>query len=121
MFMIFFQNLELPTQIRDQVLRGVNPSIPSTDVNREYFVARMESKMMQDGGLSNHGKSISAAKEFLKNMNREEPAYAKSQSICVFYKQGKCQRGTECPFRHEEPISNAIQSSKGKLGLFFIL
>ena len=80
-----------------------------TNVNREYFVAQQEAKMAKDGGLSNHGKSISAAKEFLKKMAKSEP-YVKSNSICAFFKQGKCQRGSECPFKHESDDKSVLES-----------
>merc|ERR1712113_778020 len=40
--------------------------------------------------------------EFLKKIARKEPFYKRNQArVCTFYAKGLCNRGIECPYRHE--------------------
>ncbi|KAJ3129070.1 RNA binding motif protein 22 [Nowakowskiella sp. JEL0407] len=105
----------LPVQVRDSIL-GTNDDVPKSDVNREYFVQNLESKLGSDSLIS-YGKSPSAAKEILKKMSRngEEPYYKRNKAhICTFFLRGDCTRGDECPYRHEEKPENGLENQNIK-------
>ncbi|KAJ3136364.1 RNA binding motif protein 22, partial [Irineochytrium annulatum] len=98
----------LPVQVRDAVL-NVEETAPRSDVNREYFVQKMEGLLGPTDTLVNYGKSESVAKQALRKLARAEPYYKRNQAhICSFYVKGECKRGEECPFRHELPVENDL-------------
>ncbi|KAJ3281682.1 RNA-binding domain-containing protein [Rhizoclosmatium globosum] len=97
----------LPVQVRDSVLE-VQDSVPRSDVNREYFINRVEGTLGQADTLVNYSKAESVAKVALKSMARTEPFYQRNRAhICSFYVKGECKRGEECPFRHELPPADS--------------
>ncbi|RKO87716.1 hypothetical protein BDK51DRAFT_9016, partial [Blyttiomyces helicus] len=97
----------LPVQVRDSVL-NVQDAVPRSDVNREFFVQKVEGELGNES-LTNYGKADSAAKEILKKMARVEPYYKRNRPhICSFFVKGECRRGDECPFRHELPVENEL-------------
>jgi pre-mRNA-splicing factor RBM22/SLT11 len=58
---------------------------------------------MATGGI-NFGKADSAGKELLKRLARSDPYYKHNRPhLCSFYAKGSCNRGDECPYRHELP------------------
>jgi pre-mRNA-splicing factor RBM22/SLT11 len=73
----------------------------------------MEAKM-QDGGESAQAgldinKSAAAGKEMLKQLARTDPYYKRNRAhVCSFFVKGECNRGTECPYRHEKPVDNDL-------------
>ncbi|KAI9352278.1 putative RNA-binding protein [Zopfochytrium polystomum] len=98
----------LPVQVRDSVL-NVEDSVPRSDVNREYFVQKVEGQLGATDTLVNYGKATSIAKETLKKMARVEPYYKRNRAhICSFYVKGECKRGEECPYRHELPVESDL-------------
>ncbi|KZT40836.1 hypothetical protein SISSUDRAFT_1059890 [Sistotremastrum suecicum HHB10207 ss-3] len=93
----------LPTQVRDTALALKNEA-PNSDINREYYSQNMDGKL--DGAKSglDTGRASSAGKEMLKELARSDPYYKRNRpKICSFFVKGECNRGTECPFRHEMP------------------
>ncbi|KAJ3332600.1 RNA binding motif protein 22 [Blyttiomyces sp. JEL0837] len=98
----------LPVQVRDSVL-NVQDGVPKSDVNREYFIQKVEGQLGATDTLVNYGKADSVAKEALKKMARVEPYYKRNRAhICSFYVKGECKRGEECPYRHELPVENDL-------------
>ncbi|SCZ95837.1 BZ3500_MvSof-1268-A1-R1_Chr8-1g09830 [Microbotryum saponariae] len=100
----------LPTQVRDTALRMKNQA-PTSAINREYHAQNLESAMEGGaaGGAINFGKADSAGKELLKRLARKDPEYKRNRPhICSFYAKGACNRGDECPYRHELPVENEL-------------
>ncbi|KAJ3091709.1 RNA binding motif protein 22 [Quaeritorhiza haematococci] len=97
----------LPVQVRDSVL-NVHDDVPRSQVNREYFVQKVEGEL-GNNSLTDYGKADSAAKEILRKMARTQPYYKRNRPhICSFYVKGECKRGDECPYRHELPVENEL-------------
>ncbi|PKI82569.1 Slt11p [Malassezia vespertilionis] len=88
----------LPTNVRDAAL-GVETSIPMNDVNRQYFVNRMDALMDGDTHTPTHD---GAGHALLRRLARDEPDYKRNRpQVCSFYARGACTRGEACPYRHE--------------------
>jgi pre-mRNA-splicing factor RBM22/SLT11 len=65
----------------------------------------------QKTGLQLKGTSV-AGKEMLKQLARSDPYYKRNRPhICSFFLKGECTRGSDCPYRHEQPPENAASSS----------
>lgn len=99
----------LPTQVRDTAL-GLKNAAPTSAINREYYAQNIEGKL-EDGasGAINFGKADSAGKELLKRLARSDPGYKRNRPhLCSFYAKGACNRGDECPYRHELPVENEL-------------
>jgi len=98
----------LPTQVRDTALALKNEA-PSSDINREYYAQNMEGKLEGGKTLLDSGRAMSAGKEMLKQLARTDPYYKRNRpKICSFFVKGECNRGEECPYRHEMPVDNAL-------------
>jgi pre-mRNA-splicing factor RBM22/SLT11 len=53
----------------------------------------------------------SEGRDMLKKLARNDPYYKRNRPhICSFYVKGDCKRGTECPFRHEQPQEGDVAS-----------
>jgi pre-mRNA-splicing factor RBM22/SLT11 len=73
----------------------------------------METKMQQDGDGGRSGLDVSqsanAGKEMLKSLARTDPFYKRNRPhVCSFFAKGECNRGMECPYRHEKPVDNEL-------------
>lgn len=91
----------LPVQVRDTAL-AIADSVPKNEVNREYYIQNAE-KTLEDGS-NEFNKSNPAGHELLKRLARNQPYYQRNKAhICSFFVKGQCNRGTECPYRHEMP------------------
>jgi pre-mRNA-splicing factor RBM22/SLT11 len=56
------------------------------------------------------GPASAAGKELLRNLARNDPYYKRNRPhICSFFVKGECNRGAECPFRHELPKENGLE------------
>ena len=54
--------------------------------------------------LLDSGRAQAAGKEMLKQLARTNPYYKRNRpQICSFFVKGECSRGSECPYRYEEP------------------
>jgi pre-mRNA-splicing factor RBM22/SLT11 len=59
---------------------------------------------------ANTGPASAAGKELLRNLARNDPYYKRNRPhICSFFVKGECNRGAECPFRHELPKENGLE------------
>ena len=97
----------LPTQVRDAAL-GTSVKIPMSDINRQYFVNRMDALL--DGASPEVTKELvgpsRAGHEVLKKLARPEPDYQQLRPVvCSFYARGNCARGQACPYKHENASS----------------
>ncbi|XP_031619131.1 pre-mRNA-splicing factor RBM22 isoform X2 [Contarinia nasturtii] len=95
----------LPIQVRDAALKIVD-KLPQSDVNKEYYIQKIEAELQNDDGTSaagTVGKSLTAS-EMLTKLARTQPYYKRNQPhICSFWVKGECKRGEECPYRHDKP------------------
>lgn len=89
--------------MRDKFLEeGGAMEAPKSDLAREYY-AQQHAQELAAG--SNLGKAQSDA---LIKLARNEPYYKRNQAhICSFWLKGTCNRGAECPYRHENPPTSA--------------
>lgn len=98
----------LPTQVRDTALALQNEA-PTSDVNREYYAQNMEGKLEANRSGLDSARASSAAKDMLKQLARTDPYYKRNRPhICSFFVKGECNRGAQCPFRHEKPTDGAL-------------
>ncbi|XKL67146.1 hypothetical protein PGB90_010566 [Kerria lacca] len=96
----------LPIQIRDMALK-IKDDIPRSDVNKEYYIQNMASKL-QSNAVEDNIDDVSGSKgedsDLLMKLARTTPYYKRNRPhICSFWVKGKCRRGEECPYRHEKP------------------
>lgn len=95
----------LPTQVRDAALK-IADTIPQSDVNKEFYIQKIEAELANDDGTSAAGKvgKSLAASEMLTKLARTAPYYRRNlPHICSFWVKGECKRGEECPYRHDKP------------------
>ncbi|KAK7580565.1 hypothetical protein V9T40_001194 [Parthenolecanium corni] len=95
----------LPIQIRDMALK-LKDEIPRSDVNKEYYIQNMASKLDTTNGGTDEitGGKAEGPSDLLMKLARTAPYYKRNRPhICSFWVRGKCRRGEECPYRHEKP------------------
>ncbi|KAG8800753.1 Pre-mRNA-splicing factor slt11 [Serendipita sp. 399] len=93
----------LPVQARDTAL-AIKSEAPTSEINREWFAQNAEGKMAPNESLVKTGRVGSAAKEMLQQLARSDPYYNRNRPhICSFFVKGTCNRGNDCPYRHEMP------------------
>lgn len=74
--------------------------MPDSQVNRDFFINQQARKIETDD--LPYGKS--AKNPMLEKLARKQPYYKRNEArICSFFVKGTCNRGDECPFRHELP------------------
>mmetsp|Transcript_29333 Transcript_29333/g.64659 ORF Transcript_29333/g.64659 Transcript_29333/m.64659 type:complete len:460 (-) Transcript_29333:102-1481(-) len=99
----------LPVQVRDRILAeeggggaaGAGATVPQSDANRSWFSAQ-EQRAIEQGTAG----AVPGTRAHLKlqSMARMEPRYERNlPKLCSFFARGECDRGTNCPFRHEMP------------------
>jgi len=85
--------------------------MPTSDVNRMYAIQQAE-RAFEEGGaeVNPYGDAgtlaaaLPAAHEALMRLARTRPYYARNLAhLCSFFAKGECNRGAECPYRHEMP------------------
>jgi len=101
----------LPVQVRDKFLEEQGASklaLPASRIGRD-FVLQEEAKK-PDSDLP-YGKTD--AHPMLKRLARMTPYYKRNEArICTFYVKGACNRGQDCPFRHELPEGGELANQK---------
>lgn len=111
----------LPVKVRDKVLReagggagsaGQVSAVPQSMANRAWYTAQQQRALEQGQDLVGTS-AVAHAK--LSEMAQMEPRYERNlPKLCSFFAQGECNRGADCPFRHEMPRdrdSNMAQQS----------
>ncbi|KAG0601129.1 hypothetical protein M758_11G086300 [Ceratodon purpureus] len=99
----------LPVQVRDTALGGnASDSMPRSDVNKTFFGEEQDRKAMVGlGNESLFGKAPPS--NTIMKLQRTAPYYKRNLAqICSFYREGKCKRGAECPYRHEMPVTGEL-------------
>ncbi|KAJ1855748.1 Pre-mRNA-splicing factor slt11 [Coemansia sp. RSA 2703] len=94
----------LPVQVRDSAL-SIQDSVPKDEANRRDYLEQMAGGLNTVGQQPDFsGRAQPAGREMLKRMARKEPYYKRNRAhICSFFVKGICNRGNECPYRHEMP------------------
>eukprot|EP00585_Thalassiosira_rotula_P011609 CAMPEP_0196143714 /NCGR_PEP_ID=MMETSP0910-20130528/13677_1 /TAXON_ID=49265 /ORGANISM="Thalassiosira rotula, Strain GSO102" /LENGTH=322 /DNA_ID=CAMNT_0041405201 /DNA_START=56 /DNA_END=1020 /DNA_ORIENTATION=- len=99
----------LPVQVRDKILaeEGCKDAVvaaPQSDANRAWMTAQQERDIEQGKAIASCVPTNSAAAMKLQSMARMEPRYERNlPKLCSFFAKGECNRGSQCPFRHEMP------------------
>jgi pre-mRNA-splicing factor RBM22/SLT11 len=104
---IFDLQYGLPVGLRDKVLAEHGSShaiaaVPQSDANRSWY-RQQEARALEQGqgGMAVPG---AAAHAKLQSMARMAPRYERNlPKLCSFFATGECNRGSNCPFRHEMP------------------
>jgi pre-mRNA-splicing factor RBM22/SLT11 len=99
----------LPVKVRDKILRETGGSgssaiaaVPQSMANRSWFMAQQERALAQGQDLVGAADAIAHAQ--LQGMANMEPRYERNlPKLCSFFARGECNRGADCPFRHEMP------------------
>merc|ERR1711976_723760 len=85
--------------------------------NRAWYTAQQERALAQGQNMLGEANALAVAK--LKEMANMAPRYERNMAkLCSFFARGECNRGANCPFRHEmprdrnDPMSN--QSTKNR-------
>ena len=97
----------LPVKVRDRVLResgsgAAVSAVPQSQANRAWYTAQQQRVLDQGGNMVGDANDLAKAK--LQDMARMEPRYERNLAkLCSFFAKGECDRGANCPFRHEMP------------------
>ena len=97
----------LPVKVRDKILKesgssGGAGAIPQSNANRSWYTAQQERLLEQ--GQNAVGEANQLAHAQLQSLARMEPRYERNLAkLCSFFARGECNRGDNCPFRHEMP------------------
>lgn len=97
----------LPVKVRDRILKeygssGAVTAVPQSMANRSWFKAQQERALAQ--GVNQVGDANALAVAKLEEMANMEPRYERNMAkLCSFFARGECNRGANCPFRHEMP------------------
>lgn len=112
---LFDLEFGLPVQVRDKYMEeasmGSQEAIQTNGsrVNRDYALAEAE-KLTANNELP-YGKV--AAHPMLQRLARTTPYYKRNEArICTFFTKGQCNRGHECPFRHEIPEGGPLATQR---------
>jgi pre-mRNA-splicing factor RBM22/SLT11 len=97
----------LPVKVRDKILKehgsaGAITAVPQSMANRAWYTAQQERTLAQGGNSVGEANALAVAK--LEEMANMEPRYERNMAkLCSFFAKGECNRGANCPFRHEMP------------------
>lgn len=108
----------LPVKVRDRVLResgsgGAVSAVPQSMANRAWYTAQQQRALEQGqtNAITDGSNQLAHAK--LQEMARMEPRYERNlPKLCSFFARGECDRGANCPFRHEMPKDRNDPMSK---------
>lgn len=106
----------LPVKVRDRVLREAGSAsavsaVPQSMANRSWYTAQQNRALEQGNNALGDTNELPHAK--LNDMSRMEPRYERNlPKLCSFFARGECDRGADCPFRHEMPRDRNDPMSK---------
>jgi len=108
----------LPVKVRDDILKehggvGAVSNLPTSRTNRAWHTQQQERLLEQGGTLVKSATDMARAK--LQQLAQMEPKYERNlPKICTFYAKGECDRGANCPFRHEFLPEDEVQKQRQK-------
>lgn len=106
----------LPVKVRDRVLKehgsaGAITAVPQSMANRSWYTAQQERALAQGQTMVGEANPLAVAK--LEEMANMAPRYERNMAkLCSFFARGECNRGANCPFRHEMPRDRNDPMSK---------
>jgi len=101
----------LPVEVRDKYLKEQGHQVvalPESRVGRDYA---MQEIAKQTNGIDlPYGKT---KHPMLQRLARMTPYYKRNEArICTFFVKGACNRGQDCPFRHELPEGGELANQR---------
>ena len=106
----------LPVKVRDKILKehgsaAAVAAVPQSRANRSWHTAQQERALAQGQTMVGEANALAIAK--LEEMANMEPRYERNMAkLCSFFARGECNRGANCPFRHEMPRDRNDPMSK---------
>lgn len=109
---IFDLQYGLPVKLRDKIIResgggGSSNAVvvpPQSDANLSWFTQSQARAIENGTHAAAHSNIPTEAAIKLQKMARMEPRYERNLAkLCSFFARGECNRGNNCPFRHEMP------------------
>jgi len=102
----------LPVEVRDRYLQeqGLDKvALPESRAGRDYALQeRQKDKDGEDLPYNKVGKH-----PMLQRLARMTPYYKRNEArICSFFVKGQCNRGQDCPFRHELPEGGELANQR---------
>ncbi|CAJ1908922.1 unnamed protein product [Cylindrotheca closterium] len=104
---IYDMQYGLPVKVRDKILKeygtgGAMTAVPQSMANRAWYTAQQERTLAQGENMVGDANALAIAK--LEEMAQMQPKYERNMAkLCSFFAKGECNRGANCPFRHEMP------------------
>merc|ERR1719181_1635032 len=103
----------LPVQVRDRYLEELGAQkieMPESRVGRDYVLQNIAAGNEGSEGMP-YGKV--AKHPMLERLARKTPYYKRNEArICTFFVKGACNRGQDCPFKHELPKGGELANQK---------
>jgi len=105
----------LPVQVRDRYLEELGQekiSMPESRVGRDYAIQNIHAAADGEGpGEGVYGKV--GKHPMLERLARKTPYYKRNEArLCTFFVKGACNRGGDCPFKHELPKGGELANQK---------
>jgi len=95
----------LPVEVRDKFLGDKKIALPTQEANRNFLMEQVN-KNIDNLALPYEQLENNKDLEELAR-HRSKPYYKRNlPHICSFFVKGECNRGEECPYRHELPPDN---------------
>lgn len=102
----------LPVQVRDRYLEELGKekiTMPESRVGRDYVLQNLHAA----GEVDDKGDYGKVRHPMLERLARKTPYYKRNEArICTFFVKGACNRGGDCPFKHELPKGGELANQK---------
>eukprot|EP00397_Hematodinium_sp_SG-2012_P047006 GEMP01053301.1.p1 GENE.GEMP01053301.1~~GEMP01053301.1.p1 ORF type:complete len:387 (+),score=58.05 GEMP01053301.1:69-1163(+) len=104
---IFDLEYGLPVEVRDKFLdEHQRMNLPESRVGKQYAIDQAAAQLAL--GDTPYGKE-GPAHHLLSKLARKGPYYKRNEArTCSFFVKGTCNRGDECPFKHEIPVEGPL-------------
>jgi pre-mRNA-splicing factor RBM22/SLT11 len=104
----------LPVQVRDRYLAELGQeaiTMPESRVGRDYMLQNLHAEGENQESATPYGKV--GRHPMLERLARKTPYYKRNEArLCTFFVKGACNRGNECPFKHELPKGGELANQK---------
>jgi len=92
----------LPVQVRDAALEESEKlAAPVSNPTRDWQFAQLDKEMKEKGAVAL--SKVKRPNAMLHRLQRSGPYYDRNRPhVCSFFLRGICNRGADCPYRHEK-------------------